>query len=148
MRLEEQTAMIFVGAILRDDLNLCPQVATVFRIVVVGNNLDFFDGILTGSNNGCAAPRDAGHSYAVNGVVVLAVARATSYDLSAIFSLENAIGAAGAADRCSRQVVGSSTGGLRAVAKGTGSQLQKLEGVAAKRGQLLNLLGSDRSAAV
>src|SRR5580704_7332829 len=104
MRLKEKTAVILVCAVLRDNLDLRPKITAVFGIVIVGNNFHFFDGVFIRSNNGGATPGHAGHAHAVDGVVVLTVARTARHNLPAVLCLKNAVSAAGAADGGSRQI--------------------------------------------
>src|ERR1700682_1405984 len=60
VRLEIEAAVILVGPVLGDDLNLRAAVATVFCVVVVGDDFDFLDGVLVGCDDGSTAPGDAG----------------------------------------------------------------------------------------
>src|ERR1700722_18468500 len=58
--LEEKAAVILVGSVLRDDLNLGAAIAPVLCVVIVGQDFDFFDGILVRCNDGRPAPGDTG----------------------------------------------------------------------------------------
>ena len=107
MRLEKQAAMVLVGSVLRDNLDLRTTVSSVFGVIVIRDDLDFLDGVLVRRDDGCSAPGDAGSSDAVNLVVIFAGPRAVCRDLAAVLNLEYAVGAAGATNRRSRQVGGS-----------------------------------------
>src|ERR1700687_6354407 len=97
--------MILFRAVLGGDLNLPCGVAPVFRVIVVRDDFDFLDGVLVRSDDGRPAPGDAGGFDAVDLVVVFAGPSAACGDLAAVFDLEHAIGTAGAADRCTWQVI-------------------------------------------
>ncbi len=140
VRLEKKAAMILVRPVLRDDLDLCAAVASVFGVVVVRKDFDFLDGVFVRCDDGRPAPSDTGSSDAIDLVVVFAGASTVGGDLATVFNFEDTVRAARATNRGPRQVLRASAGAVRAITEGTRSQLQKLEGIAAEGRQLLDVL--------
>ena len=77
MGFEKKAAMVLVRPILRNDLNLRAAIPAIFRVVVIGEDFDFLDGVLVRRNDGCAAPGNTGGSDAVDLVIVFAGSSAT-----------------------------------------------------------------------
>src|SRR5580693_2087731 len=82
--------MIFVGAILRDNLDLRSPIPAIFGVIVICEDLHFLNRVLVGRDNRGAAPGNAGDSHTIDRVVVVSVPRAIGDDLSLILCLENA----------------------------------------------------------
>src|SRR5262249_31678308 len=80
MRLEVEAAVVRVGPVLRNNLDLRAAVPSIFRVVVVRDDFHFLDGVLVRSNNRSAAPRYAGSAYPVELVVVFSGAGAVRRD--------------------------------------------------------------------
>ena len=123
MHIEVQASVVSVSSVLRNNLNLCATIAPVFRIIIVGQNFDFLNGVLIRGDDGRAAPSYARGTDAINLVVVFASACSIGSDLATIFDLEDAVNTAGSTNRRARQILCTAARALRSVAKGAGGKL-------------------------
>ena len=142
MSFEINAAVILVRAVLGNDLDLSATVASIFRIVVVREDLNFLNGVLVRRDDGSAAPSNTGGSHAVDLVIIFSCAGAAGSNLATVFNFEDAVRTASATNVGSGKVLRTAptTGVLAAIAKGSGSKLEELKRIAPKRGQLLNVL--------
>src|ERR1700680_951378 len=81
---EKSAAMILVRAVLRNDLDLCPRVTTVLRVIAIADDFHFLHRIFVGRDHGGSRPRDAGDTNAVQLNVVQLSASAARGNLWAI----------------------------------------------------------------
>src|SRR5207249_6396687 len=142
---EIPTAVILVGPVLRDNLNLRAAEASVFRVVVVCEDFDFLNGIFIRCDDGGAAPGDADGVDTVNRVIILAGSRAIGGDLPAVFNLKCSIRAGGPPNRGPRQIIAAVYGAaLCPVSKRTRCKLKQLKRITAKRRQFLKAVSFHR----
>ncbi len=145
MYFEIDTAVILVGPVLGDDLNLRAAEASVFRVVVVCEDFDFLNGIFVRCDDGGAAPGDADGVDSINRVIVFAGPSAACGDLAAVFNLKCSIRAAGSSHSCTRQVIAAVwTVGSCSISERTRGKLKQLKRITAKRRQLLKLVSLHR----
>src|SRR5437016_3869838 len=104
--------MVFVGPVLRNYLDLCASVPSVFGVIVIRHNLYFLDGVFVRRDDGCSAPGNTCSSDTVNLVIIFAGSGAVGRDLAAILNLEDSFRTTGTTDRRSGQVLGSTSGRL------------------------------------
>src|SRR6266487_2027637 len=109
--------MVLIRAVLRNDLYLRAAISAVFSVIVVGEDLDFLNGILIRRNDRASTPGDAGRTYAIDLVIVFALSRTICGNLAAVLNLEDAIRAATSPHGCSRQIPCSTSGTLGTIAE-------------------------------
>ena len=78
--------MHLVCSVLGDDLHLRALGPAIFRVVIVGDYLDFLDGILIRSYDGSATPTGTDSCNTVNLVAVIAPLSASCANLAAVFN--------------------------------------------------------------
>src|SRR5215469_429164 len=91
MCFEEKTAVVLIGAVLRDDLHLRAAVASVFCVVVVGDDLDFLNRVFIRGDDRSSTPSHAGRAHTVNLVVIVTGACTIGGNLTSILDFEDTV---------------------------------------------------------
>ena len=129
---DEEASVIVIGAALGSNLDRRAAEAAILGVVIVGHNLEAFDGFFRRGDDGRSTPNRAGRADAVNGNAVVWGLLSVGADGRAVLSVEDSLVGAlcSAAGFSARKVVASSAAALGTIAEDAGSQLRELEDVA------------------